>query len=92
MAKYRVLLTVKDSYGNTKEIESGTIDVDLSKLTQDELAQIENALPLNEYIRKDEAVQELGKDFATDAELADATENTVRYADFELRKEDGGNS
>lgn len=91
MAKYRVWLTVKDSYGNTKEIEGGTIDVDLSTLTQDELSQIEEALPLDEYLRKDEAVQELDQDFATDKELADATENTVKYANFELRTDEGGN-
>lgn len=91
MAKYKVWLTVKDSQGNKKEIDGGTIDVDLSTLTQDEIDQIEEALPLNEYIRKDEAVQELNKDFATDKELANATENTIKYADFELRQEGGNN-
>lgn len=91
MAKYKVWLTVKDSQGNKKEIDGGTIDVDLSTLTQDEIDQIEEALPLDEYMRKDEAVQELNKDFATDKELADATENTIKYADFELRQEGGSN-
>lgn len=92
MAKYKVWLTVKDSLGNTKEIDSGTIDVDLSALTQDEIGQIEEALPLNEYIRKDEAIQELNKDFATDKELAAATENTIKYAGFVLRQEEEGNN
>lgn len=29
MATYKVWLTVKDSYGNIKEVEGGTINVDL---------------------------------------------------------------
>jgi hypothetical protein len=31
MAKYKVWLTVKDSYGNTKELDGGNIDLDLDK-------------------------------------------------------------
>ena len=31
MAKYKVWLTVKDSYGNTKELDGGNIDVDLDE-------------------------------------------------------------
>lgn len=31
MAKYKVWLTVKDSYGNTKELDGGNIDIDLDK-------------------------------------------------------------
>jgi hypothetical protein len=92
MATYKVWLTVKDSNGNTKEIDGGTIDVDLGKLTPDELNQIEEALPLNEYLKKAEAKQELDKDFATDEELTDATENTIKYSDFKLRQEDGGSN
>ena len=48
MAIYKIWLTVKDSHGNTKEIDGGTIDVALDTLTQDELTQIERALPLGE--------------------------------------------
>ena len=74
MATYKVWLTVKDSYGNTKEIEGGTINVDLfDKLTQEDLAKIDEK-------------------FATDAELAQATHNTLKYADFELRGDEGGTS
>jgi hypothetical protein len=90
MAKYKVWLTVKDSSGNTKEIEGGTIDVDLA-LTEDELTQIGKSLPLDEYLRKDEVIQELDKDFATDVELTTATENTIKYSDFKLRQDKGGN-
>jgi hypothetical protein len=31
MAKYKVWLKVKDSYGNTKELDGGNIDIDLDK-------------------------------------------------------------
>lgn len=40
MATYKVWLTVKDSYGNTKEIDGGTINVDLATLTPDEISQL----------------------------------------------------
>ena len=41
MATYKVWLTVKDSYGNTKELDGGTIDVDLGKVAEDVKGQIE---------------------------------------------------
>lgn len=31
MAKYKVWLTVKDSYGNTKELDGGNIDINLGQ-------------------------------------------------------------
>lgn len=31
MAKYKVWLTVKDSYGNTKELDGGNIDIDINE-------------------------------------------------------------
>ena len=31
MAKYKVWLTVKDSYGNTKELDGGDIDINLDE-------------------------------------------------------------
>jgi hypothetical protein len=31
MAKYKVWLTVKDSYGNTKELDGGNIDINLNE-------------------------------------------------------------
>jgi hypothetical protein len=39
MAKYKVLLTVKDRYGSLKELDAGHIDVD-TKLTDEDLAKI----------------------------------------------------
>ena len=31
MAKYKVWLTVKDSYGNTKELDGGNVDINLDE-------------------------------------------------------------
>lgn len=31
MAKYKVWLTVKDSYGNTKELDGGNVDINLNE-------------------------------------------------------------
>lgn len=85
MATYKVWLTVKDSSGKTKEIDGGTLDVDLSALTQDEISQIEEALPLEEYLKKANIDQELGY-YATDSEVDTALKNqdAIRYGDFEL--------
>ena len=41
MATYKVWLTVKDNYGNTKEVDGGTINVDLATLTPDEVTQLQ---------------------------------------------------
>ena len=83
MATYKVWLTVKDSYGNTKEIDGGNIDVDLSTLTQDEIDQIEEALPLEEYLRKDELDVELDS-YAKDEEVVQVVKDneSIKYADF----------
>ena len=85
MATYKVWLTVKDSYGNTKEVDGGTINVDLDKLTQPELDYIEEALPLEEYIKRENLDTEL-EAYATDKELAHAVEHddAIKYSDFEL--------
>ena len=40
MAKYKVLLTVKDRYGSLKELDAGHIDID-TKLTDADLAKID---------------------------------------------------
>lgn len=89
MATYKVWLTVKDSYGNTKEVDGGTINVDLATLTPDEVTQIEDALPLEDYLRKDEAVEKLDPHFAKDAEVEQAVKNTVKYSGF--FEEEGSN-
>lgn len=89
MAAYKVWLTVKDSYGNVKEIDGGSINIDMSKLSAEDLSKIEQSLTLDEYIKKDNAVEELDPQFATDEELFAATNNTLKYADFELRPNEG---
>lgn len=88
MATYKVWLTVKDSYGNTKEVDGGTINVDLATLTPDEVTQIEEALPLENYIKRENLDSEL-KHYATDKELEHAVEHNdaIKYSDFELRPE-----
>lgn len=86
MATYKVWLTVKDSYGNTKEVDGGTINVDLASLTPDEVAQIETALPLEDYVRRDNLDTELA-DYATDKEVVHVVENNevLKYADFKFK-------
>lgn len=86
MATYKVWLTVKDSYGNTKEVDGGTINVDLASLTPDEVAQIETALPLEDYVRRDNLDAEL-VDYATDKEVVHVVENNeaLKYADFKFK-------
>jgi hypothetical protein len=44
MATYKVWLTVKDSYGKTKELDGGVIDVDLKQVTEDVIDKIEDTL------------------------------------------------
>lgn len=75
MAKYKIWLTVKDRYGNTKEVDGGNIDIGLGGLTEADISNIEEQLPLEDYLKKSEI------DFlATDAEVAER--NTIRYSDF----------
>lgn len=81
MATYKVWLTVKDSYGNTKEVDGGTINVDLATLTPDEVTQIEDALPLENYLKKSEIDTELDH-YATDKEVEQKTKDSIKYAGF----------
>lgn len=46
MATYRVWLTVKDSYGNTKEIDGGTISISQDRLTEEDLKEIKDSIPV----------------------------------------------
>lgn len=75
MAAYKVWLTVKDCYGNTKEIDGGNINIDLGEFTDNDIAQ---------------AASKLDPYFTTDAEVAHAVENndTIKYSDLKLRPED----
>jgi myosin-crossreactive antigen len=81
MATYKVWLTVKDSYGNIKEIPGDEIRVDLATLSPDEINQIEEQLPLEEYLRKDEVDTELER-YATDVEVDQKTKDSIKYAGF----------
>ena len=84
MAVYKVWLTIKDSFGNTKEVDGGTINVDLDGLTKEDIAQIEEALPLEDYLKKSEADY-----LATDAEVEHAVKqnNSIKYSNLNLRPE-----
>ena len=84
MATYKVWLTVKDSYGNTKELDGGVINVDLAALTPDDISQIEEALPLEDYLKKSETDY-----LATDIEVEHAVENndSIKYSTLKLRPE-----
>ena len=94
MATYKVWLTVKDSYGHVKEIDGGTIklDLDLDQLSDEDIAQLEEALPLENYLKKDEINTHLDH-FATDKEVEYVvnTNEALKYADFELTEEGGTN-
>jgi hypothetical protein len=46
MATYKVWLTVKDSYGNTKKIDGGNINVAIDELTEEALNTIKEAVPV----------------------------------------------
>lgn len=87
MAKYKVYFTVKDNYGKTKEVEGGTIDLDVgfTDLDQREIDYLEEALPLENYLKKSEIATELDE-YATDLEVEDAIQvnDSIRYSDFEL--------
>ena len=88
MATYKVWLTVKDSYGNTKELDGGTLNVDLTELTNAEVTQIEEALPLEQYVKSDDLPSKLN-DYATDAEVETAMKQTVKYSGFKYKDEVG---
>lgn len=87
MATYKVWLTVKNSAGDTKEIDVGNISVDLDNLSQEEISKIEAALPLEDYLKKNDIDTEL-IDYATDVEVEQAVKNTVKYGDFKLADEE----
>lgn len=60
MPKYKLVLTVQDSFGMTKEIDGGEIDVGLvESLTPADIKHIEEELPLEDYIKKTELPEEL---------------------------------
>lgn len=87
MPKYKLILTVQDSFGMTKEIEAGIVDAAEYELTEAELKHIEEALPLEDYIKKEEIPEEFDE-YATDKEVYDAVKQTVKYGGFKFKGAD----
>ena len=83
MAKYKVWLTVKDRFGNTKELDGGNINVDFEALSDKDISQIGEAFLLEEYIKKSESDY-----LATDTEVESAVKQTVKYGEFKFRNTD----
>jgi hypothetical protein len=71
MSKYKILLTVKDSTGRQKEINAGTVNINLADLAESDLEKL---------------VQKLDPYLATDTEVATAVDNksTIKYSDFDI--------
>jgi hypothetical protein len=46
MATYKVWLTVKDRYRCTKELDGGNIEINQDKLTEEDLNEIKESLPV----------------------------------------------
>ena len=46
MATYKVMLTVKDRYGCTKELDSGNITIDKDSLTEEDINDLKEVLPV----------------------------------------------
>lgn len=91
MANYKVWLTMRDSYGNLKEVDGGTISIDLESFSEEEIKQIEQQLPLEEYTKTADLNDHLDATFATDEELAKVKDtNTLKYSDF-FTEAEGGN-
>ena len=88
MAKYKVYFTVKDKYGKTKELEGGAINLDVgfTDLDQREVDYLEEALPLENYLKKSEISTEL-EEYATDTEVEEAVQNndSIRYTGFSFK-------
>lgn len=91
MAVFKVWLTVKDHFGHTKEVDGGNIEVSLDGLSPDDVKKVEAALPLHDYLKKEEVDQELDR-FATDHELEEAVDakDTLKYSGFIFSEEPGG--
>ena len=77
MATYKVWLTVKDSYGNLRELDGGNISLDFSELTQEDISKM--AKKLDPY-------------FTTDKEVEHVVEhsNLIKYSDLDLKPEEWG--
>lgn len=76
MATYKVWLTVKDSFGNTKELDGGTIDVDLNQVAEDAKDMIDK----DGFITKtelDTAIEEHAQDTKPAVYVPNVTPNNV---------------
>jgi hypothetical protein len=84
MATYKVWLKIKDSYGNEKEVDGGSINVDLN-ITDEDVDKIGN-MALANYVKKEDLPVEQLNDLATDAEVEQAVvtaeHNTIKYVGF----------
>ena len=89
MAKYKVWLTVKDHFGNTKELDGGDISIDFAGFSQETMEQIEESLPLEDFIKKSE-IDYLATDEEVVEVVNDATANTVKYRGFKFRNSTEG--
>ena len=92
MAAYKVWLTVKDAFGNTKKLDGGTIQFDLGKITDEDINRIEEALPLDKYLKKSEIQQEVDPYFATDTALEEEVnaikqDSTIKYSELNLKSD-----
>ena len=74
MATYKVWLTVKDSYGNTRELDGGNININLSGLSNEDIDQM--AKKLDPY-------------FTTNREVEHVVEHSdlIKYSDLDLKPE-----
>jgi hypothetical protein len=46
MATYKVMLTVKDRYGHTKELDGGRVQISQDKLTEEDMKEIKESIPV----------------------------------------------
>jgi hypothetical protein len=84
MPKYKLILTVQDSFGLTKEIEAGIVDATEYELTESELNNVVERLPLDSYVKKVELPEEL-EEYATDIEVDEAVKPTVKHGGFKFK-------
>lgn len=68
MATYRVWLTVKDRYGNTKELDGGIIKAELNPLTDEDIAIIDEHFTTEAEVTS----------------AVDKSSETIKYSGFEF--------
>lgn len=83
MAKYKLIFTVRDKYGKEKEIDGGTVDMDLNELNSTEISVVSKALDLDTYATD----QELSETVTEERRRAEASESNLsnriaKYDDY----------